>query len=79
SISKLHQQSRKTHMKNFIYLVAPNDIQIDRESSPHTATVRDADDKPVLTVSASLPDEEILHAIDTFNLVYARGFKLSTR
>ncbi|WP_117216165.1 hypothetical protein [Pseudomonas coronafaciens] len=66
-------------MKNAIYLVAPNDIQIDRESSPHTATVRDADDKPVLTVSASLPDEEILHAIDTFNLVYGQGFKLSTR
>ncbi|WP_217997712.1 hypothetical protein, partial [Pseudomonas syringae group genomosp. 3] len=67
------------HMTNFFYLVNPNDIRIDRKSSPHTATVRGAGGEPVLTVPASLPDEEIMHVVDTFNLVYAQGFELTKR
>lgn len=66
-------------MTNFFYLVNPNDIRIDRKSSPHTATVRGAGGEPVLTVPASLPDEEIMHVVDTFNLVYAQGFELTKR
>ncbi|QGT83777.1 hypothetical protein [Pseudomonas coronafaciens] len=66
-------------MTKVLYLVTPNDIRIDRESSPHTATVRGAGGEPVLTVPASLPDEEIMHVVDTFNLVYAQGFELTKR
>ncbi|KPX39403.1 hypothetical protein, partial [Pseudomonas ficuserectae] len=79
SVFKLYQQSRKKHMTNFFYLVNPNDIRIDRKSSPRTATVRGAGGEPVLTVPASLPDQEIMNLADTFNLVYAQGFELTKR